>query len=157
MKDQMDDQLVLRVVAKWLIPPILVFGCYIITHGEIGPGGGFQGGVVLASAFILYALIYGREALHRAFPRIVWETLAAVGCLIFSGIGLYSLLRGGAFLDYTWLMPSHPAHGEPWGMSLVEYGVGFTVCSVMVLIYDMVSEPNDAEAEAGTTGKGGEG
>lgn len=146
----MKDQLVLRVVAKWLIPPILAFGCYIITHGELGPGGGFQGGVVLASAFVLYALIFGRDALHRAIPRVVWEIQAALGAMIYSGIGLYSLLRGGKFLDYTHLMPSHPAHGEPWGMSLVEYGVGLTVCAVMVLIYDMVSEPANHDDEKTT-------
>jgi len=137
----MKEQLVLRVVAKCLIPPILIFGCYIITHGELSPGGGFQGGIVLASAFILHALIHGRATLHQAFPRNLWATIATIGALIFAGVGTYSLLRGGQFLDYGWIVPSHPAKGEPWGMTLVEYGVGLTVCSVMVLIYDMISEP----------------
>lgn len=139
----MKEQLVLRVVAKCVIPPILVFGGYIITHGELGPGGGFQGGVVLAAAFIIYALIYGRDALHRAFPRRLWLGLGALGVLFYIGVGMVGLLSGGQFLDYHALAPSHGEHGEPLGMSLVEYGVGVTVCAVMVLIYDMLCETAD--------------
>lgn len=144
----MRDQLVLRVVAKCLIPPILIFGCYIITHGELGPGGGFQGGVVLAAAFIIYALVHGRAALHAAFPRGLWTGLAALGVLLYAGVGLYGTLCGGQFLDYGWLVPGHRSHGEPWGMTLVEYGVGLTVCAVMVLIYDMISEPSEDDVAA---------
>lgn len=139
----MKDQLVLRVVAKCVIPPILVFGGYIITHGELGPGGGFQGGVVLASAFIIYALIYGRDALHRAFPRQLWVVLGAIGVLFYIGVGMVGMLSGGQFLDYHALAPGHGEHGEPLGMSLVEYGVGVSVCAVMVMIYDMICETAD--------------
>ena len=52
----MKDQVVLRVVSKITIPFILLFGLYVITHGELGPGGGFQGGVIVAASFILYCL-----------------------------------------------------------------------------------------------------
>lgn len=139
----MKDQEVLRVVAKCLTPAILLFGMYIITHGELGPGGGFQGGVVLASAFILHALVHGRDELLRAFPRAFWRTVATLGLLLYAGVGCFTMLRGGRFLDYALLIPSDPAAGEPWGMTLVEYGVGLTVCAVMVIIYDMVAEPGD--------------
>ena len=52
----MSDYLVLRVIAKLLIPFILLFGFYVQMHGDYGPGGGFQAGVIVAAAFILYAL-----------------------------------------------------------------------------------------------------
>ncbi len=139
----MNEQVVLRVLAKLMIPAILVFGFYVITHGELGPGGGFQGGVVVASAFILYALVFGRPALTRALPERLVLALAAGGVLLYAGVGLVGLLRGGAFLDYSLLDAAHPAHGEVWGMTLVEYGVGITVSMVMVLVYLMITEPAD--------------
>ena len=55
----MDSYLVLRVVAKLLMPFILIYGLYVQFHGDFGPGGGFQAGVIFAAGFILYALIFG--------------------------------------------------------------------------------------------------
>ncbi len=148
----MEDQVVLRVFSKIMIPFIIIFGFYVITHGELGPGGGFQGGVILASAFILYGLVFGKDQLAEAAPPRVVEGLAAFGVLLYSGVGAWCLLAGGNFLDYSYIIP--PAEGaviphldggaEIWGMILVEYGVGITVCTVMITVYNMITE----EAEA---------
>ncbi|NRA37530.1 MAG: Na(+)/H(+) antiporter subunit B [Planctomycetes bacterium] len=136
----MKDQLVLRIVAKIMIPFIIVFGLYVITHGEIGPGGGFQGGVVIASAFILFGMIFGKEELEKAFPNTVVLNFAAVGVLIYAGVGVWNLFCGGNFLDYSYIVSSDPQMGEAWGMTLVEYGVGLTVCTIMIVIYNMITE-----------------
>ncbi|MEK9751944.1 MAG: MnhB domain-containing protein, partial [Rhodospirillaceae bacterium] len=55
----MNEKIILRVVSKFLIPYILLFALYVQWHGDFGPGGGFQAGVIFASGFILYALIFG--------------------------------------------------------------------------------------------------
>jgi len=141
----MSDQIVLRVVAKMLIPFIILFGLYVITHGEVGPGGGFQGGVIVAVAFILYGLIYGRDALERLLPHRLCDALAAGGVLMYSGVGIACVFAGGYFLDFRALLPGWPA----LGLSLVEYGVGLTVASVMITIYNKMTEPVDDDAEAG--------
>ncbi|HRI06386.1 MAG TPA: Na(+)/H(+) antiporter subunit B [Nannocystaceae bacterium] len=133
-------QVILRVMTKLFIPFILAFGFYVITHGELGPGGGFQGGVILATAFILYALIYGRPALYRILPPTLTDVLAAVGVLIYSGVGATCLLLGGKFLDYSMLNKASPGDGEALGMTLVEYGVGITVSMVMVIIFNQLAE-----------------
>jgi multicomponent Na+:H+ antiporter subunit B len=138
--DQMSEQTLIRVVAKMAIPFILVFGIYVILHGELGPGGGFQGGVILAAAFILYGMVFGADELCKRIPPPVIDACMALGALIYASVGLASLLAGGTFLDYGMLEPHHAANGEALGMSLVEYGVGLTVCSVMVTIYLMISE-----------------
>ena len=91
----MVDQAILRVVTKMSVPFILLFGLYVITHGELGPGGGFQGGVVIACAFILYALIFGRPALYRVLPPPVIDLLTGLGVLVYSGTGAACLLLGG--------------------------------------------------------------
>ena len=142
----MEGQAFLRVIAKMLFPFILVFGVYVITHGELGPGGGFQGGVILAAAFILYGMIFGAEALRAKVPNRVLDVLMASGVLLYAGTGLHNLLAGGAFLDYTLLGPEVPGDAEALGMTLVEYGVGITVCSVMITIYLQMTEraPGDA-------------
>ena len=134
------DQAVLRVVSKMSIPFILLFGLYVITHGELGPGGGFQGGVVIACAFILYALIFGRPALYRVLPPPVIDLLTGLGVLMYSGTGAACLLLGGQFLDYSILDTVSPGDGEALGMTLVEYGVGITVSMVMLNIFNQLAE-----------------
>jgi multicomponent Na+:H+ antiporter subunit B len=136
----MTDQVILRVVTKMSIPFILLFGLYVITHGELGPGGGFQGGVVLACAFILFALVFGRPALYRVLPPRVTDILTGVGVLIYSGTGAACLFFGGNFLDYAALNAASPGEGEALGMTLVEYGVGITVSMVMLTIFNQLAE-----------------
>lgn len=136
----MSQQTLLRVVAKMATPFILAFGCYVILHGELGPGGGFQGGVIVAAGFILYGLVFGADELRRRIPPIYIDACMALGALLYAGVGLASMLAGGNFLDYGMLNPAYAGDAEAKGMTLVEYGVGLTVASVMVTIYLMISE-----------------
>ncbi|MCI0436790.1 MAG: Na(+)/H(+) antiporter subunit B [Gemmatimonadetes bacterium] len=136
----MSDQSILRVAAKMMTPFILVFGLYVIFHGDISPGGGFQGGVIVASGFILYGLVYGGDRMRRVIPRRVSDALLALGVLIFAGTGTFSLLAGYRFLDHTAIRPGDPGTAEMMGMTIVEYGVGFTVAMVMITIFNEISE-----------------
>jgi multicomponent Na+:H+ antiporter subunit B len=126
---------ILRVVAKMFIPYILLFALYVQFHGDYGPGGGFQAGVIFAAAFILYALIFGLQAAQRVAPPVVVERLVAVGVLIYAGTGVATLLLGGNFLDYNALNHHDPRHGQHLGLLLIELGVGITVSAVMVTIF----------------------
>ena len=147
----MTHQLILRVATKLMIPFILVFGLYVITHGEISPGGGFQGGVILASAFILYGLVYGGDAMRKILPRKITDAVACLGVLLYAGVGVYCVLVGYKFLDYTAISPNNPGGGESWGMTLVEYGVGMTVSSVIVTIYNEITEGTSPTEEGETS------
>jgi multicomponent Na+:H+ antiporter subunit B len=132
----MRGYLVLRVIAKLLIPFILVFGLYVQFHGDFGPGGGFQAGVIVAAAIIFHALIFGLPRTRLVVPEWVVETLISVGVLIYVGVGIASMLLGGVFLDYSVLMHD-PVHGQHRGIFLVELGVGITVAGVMLMIFYM--------------------
>jgi multicomponent Na+:H+ antiporter subunit B len=136
----MRDQVILRIITKLIIPYILVFGFYVITHGELGAGGGFQGGVILASAFILYGIVYGVEEMRMIIPRRLSDSLAGIGVLLYAGVGTYSVLAGYKFLDFTPLKPSDLGVAESWGMTLVEYGVGITVAAVMITVFSEITE-----------------
>ncbi|SDE05748.1 DUF4040 domain-containing protein [Desulfuromonas thiophila] len=130
----MADHLVLRIVAKMFIPLILLFALYVQFHGDYGPGGGFQAGVIFASALILYTLTYGlAKALQVLPPRILY-LLAAGGVLLYGGTGWLCVLRGGHFLDYR-ALASDPLVGQHLGILLIEAGVGMTVFAVMVLMF----------------------
>lgn len=136
----MSDQHVLRVVCKMLFPFIIIYALYVITHGELGPGGGFQGGVALGSAFLFYGMVFGATELERLVPPRITDSLMAIGVLLYAGTGLHNLLMGGNFLDYSMLNPENPGEGEALGMTLVEYGVGITVASVMITIYTQITQ-----------------
>ena len=124
-----------RVVAKWLIPPILLFALYVQFHGDFGPGGGFQAGVIFAAAVVLYTLIFGLQAAKQIVKPRTIETLVALGVLLYAGTGLVSLFLGYNFLDYTALDPESASHGQHLGIFLVELGVGITVAAVMIAIF----------------------
>ncbi|WP_291842189.1 Na(+)/H(+) antiporter subunit B [Maricaulis sp.] len=137
----MSPHLILRVVAKLLIPLIVVFGFYVQFHGEYGPGGGFQAGVIIAVAVILYALIFGIDAARRTVPPVAVRFGAALGVLIFAGVGIATLFMNGAgeplnYLDYDALHPDQGHHtGQHYGIILIEIGVLTTVSSVMLAIF----------------------
>jgi multicomponent Na+:H+ antiporter subunit B len=128
------DQVVLRSVVKPLLPLILIFGLYVQFHGDFGAGGGFQAGVIFATAFVLYELVFGEGSARAVVPPGWLHRLAALGVLIYGGVGVYSLLAGKAFLDYS-ALATDPVHGQHLGILLVELGVGIAVFSVVLLIF----------------------
>ena len=130
----MRHELIPRVVAKLLLPFLLLFALYVQFHSDFGPGGGFQAGVMAAGAVILYGLIFGLPAARRVVPMGVVETLIPLGILIFAGTGIAGLLLGGNFLDYFVLL-NDPVHGQELGIFVVELGVFVTVASTMLAIF----------------------
>lgn len=129
----MKQNVILTTVTRAMVPLILLFGLYVQVHGEQSPGGGFQAGVILASAFILYALVFGLPQLLLAFPTSWQKAGACMGVIIYAGVGFICLGLGGNFLDYHMLAPG--TKGQAFGIFLVEIGVGLTVCSTMVLLF----------------------
>ena len=131
----MRRHLVLRVVSKLLIPFLLLFALYVQLHGDFGPGGGFQAGVVVSAAFVLYALIFGLKAAQKVVPPLLLEILVPLGVIIFAGVGVVTWFLGGNYLDYNMLDSHDPAHGQHLGILLVEAGVLVTVSSTLLLIF----------------------
>lgn len=139
---------VIRVVSKLIIPYILLFGLYVQFHGDFGPGGGFQAGVIFAAALILYGLVFGIPAAMRVAPPQVVEKMIAAGVILYAGTGFLTMFLGhedehghfqGNFLDYDALehdlLPGFLPHGQHLGIFLVELGVGITVTAVMTMIF----------------------
>lgn len=125
---------ILRIIAKLLIPLILLFALYVQFHGDFGPGGGFQAGVIFASGIILYALVFDLDSACRAIPPWLLRLGISLGVLLYAGVGVVTILLGGNFLDYN-VLAHDPHHGQHYGILLVELGVGITVASVMITVF----------------------
>ncbi len=142
----MQHDLILRTVAKLLIPFILLFALYVQFHGDFGPGGGFQAGVIFAAGIIFHGLVSGLDAARKVLPDAWVEAMMALGVLLYAGVGFAGIALGGAFLDYSVL--SHDAiHGQHRGIFWVEVGVALTVCGVMLKIFYMFAARGRVDAQ----------
>ncbi|MFC1955162.1 Na(+)/H(+) antiporter subunit B [Chloroflexota bacterium] len=138
MIKQRYQSIIVQTVCSLLIPFIQLFALYVIIHGHYGPGGGFQGGVLLAVSVILQRLYLGKAASYRKFPPKVAIITAAVGMLIFGLSGIIPLITGGSFLDYGYLPIPWVSGAElrSLGILIVEIGIGLAVFGTLVLIFD---------------------
>ncbi len=128
--------LILRVTVKLLLPFMLVFALYVQFHGDFGPGGGFQAGVIAAAMIILYALVFGLEAAKRVVPLALVQFMVPLGVFLYAGVGVAAMVLGGHYLNYS-VFASEPAHGQHLGILLVELGVFITVSGTMTAIFYM--------------------
>ena len=127
---------ILRVVARALVPVILLFGLYVQFHGDFGPGGGFQAGVIFAAGLIIFALTFGAEALRQVVPAVLTERLMAAGVLLYGAVGVLAMFLGGEFLNYSALDPLTTGHhGQHLGIIVIELGVGIAVAATIMRVY----------------------
>ena len=126
------QSLIVRTLARVLVPFVQLFGLYVIVHGHSSPGGGFQGGVILGSSAILLAIAYGVDEVRRRFSLAALTAATSGGVLLYAGTGLVCLLLGANYLDYA-VLPLPDARST--GMLIIEIGVGITVMAAMVSIF----------------------
>lgn len=129
---------ILRVVGKLVIPLLMLFALVVQFHGKYTPGGGFSAGALFAAAVMLYGILEGADRSAKAMPERAMLKLAAFGATLFTGVGLVCMLLGGPFLDYNMLWPD-PLVGQYAGILLVEFGVGLTVTTVLILIFNAIA------------------
>ncbi len=132
------DDIIIKTIARIVVPFIQLYALYVIMHGHYSPGGGFQGGVILGASLALLLITHGYEEIRRRIPEGAIMLLGSVGVLIYAGIGLTCLLLGGNYLDYGQLsviLHVDTAHARSLGILGVELGVGFTVMAIMYSIF----------------------
>jgi multicomponent Na+:H+ antiporter subunit B len=136
-----DNNPIVSLVSRVVSPFIMLYALYVIFHGHYSPGGGFQGGTMLAAAVLLVRLAAGGELGQLQFKTSWGTILGAIGVLIYFGTGFAAMLLGGNFLHYETLpLGSDPAAVRGWGILLVEIGVGLAVMGILVTIYDDLLE-----------------
>ena len=132
---------VVRFISRRMVPFILLYGLYVVGHGEDGPGGGFQGGVIIAAAYVLLGLSEGWYAGRRAVPQGFSDSMMPMGALFFAGIGFGAFLAGGAFLQYAAYAPEHAHTAHHFGLIGIEVGVTITVAGSMVTLFFEMARP----------------
>ena len=130
----MRHHIIVRISTRILVPFILLFALYVQFHGDFGPGGGFQAGVIFGAGCILYGLVFGVDALMGVAPMAVVRTIAAGGLLLYALVGVAGLLAGGNYLDYG-VLGATPVAGQHLGILLIELGVGMTVAAVVISFF----------------------
>ncbi len=134
--------LIVSMSCRVMAPFIFLYGIYVITFGHYSPGGGFQGGTILAADVILLRMSLGRKATYKKFPPQMGLILGAIGLLIYGGTGLVTVLAGGNFLDYSYLpFPGlSPSDRRYYGILCVEIGVALGVFGVLLSIFDSLTK-----------------
>lgn len=145
-----EDNVIVETIARIMAPFIQLFALYVIIHGTGGPGGGFQGGVVFASAFILYVIAFDLSGGRKRFPESANIFFSSFGLYIYAGIGLLSILftAGAAqYLNYGFIpFTSHFEENRALGMDIVEIGIGITVMAVTASIFfDLAGKKEEDE------------
>ena len=126
------SSVIVKTIARLLVPFIQLFGLYVIMHGHSSPGGGFQGGVILGSSFILLSIADGIDVVKRRFPLAALTVFTSLGVLLYVGTGMICLAFGANLFDYAVLPFAQP---RSIGMLGIEIGVGITVMAVIVSIF----------------------
>ncbi len=135
----MKHNLILRIVSKFLIPFIFLFALYVQFRGDFGPGGGFQAGVIFSAGLILYSLVFGIDIAKQIIPPTLLRLFASLGVLIYAGTGIATLIAGGNYLEYG-VLGSTQIAGQHLGILVIEFGVGLTVMSVMLIMFFAFTE-----------------
>lgn len=136
---------ILDAVARILVPVVLLFAVYVLVHGHVSPGGGFQGGVLFGSGLIMMRLVWGPEDKDRRVPAFGPSLrgsliLACAGILGYVGIGLAAMAFGGEFLNYGTLpLGGDPAHVRELATLGIEAAVFLTVAGTVVMLFDTIS------------------
>ncbi len=136
------DNLIVKQVTRFLLPLIQLFSLYVIFHGHYSPGGGFQGGALLAASFILHRIVFGQQTGTQLFSTRGALTCGVLGLLLYITIGGLAWFGGGAFLDYAAFpfgasVPT--AELRSIGILLVEIGVATTVVGTLVALFDLLT------------------
>lgn len=143
--------LVVRYVARRAVPFIQLYALYVLGHGEDGPGGGFQGGVIFAAALVLLGLTEGWLFGRRFAPERATDILLPMGCLIYAGIGVACMIAGGLFLEYGALAGDGGASAQKaahhFGLIGIEFGVMVTVSAAMVTLFFEMTRPPELRPE----------
>ena len=133
--------LIASLACRVMSPFIFLFGLYVIMFGHYSPGGGFQGGTILAADVILMRLVLGRGATYKKFPPQIGLILGAIGLIIYVGTGVATLIAGGNFLDYSYLPIGVPTpERRYYGILCVDIGIALAVFGVLLSIFDSLSK-----------------
>ncbi|MCL0036254.1 sodium:proton antiporter [Dehalococcoidia bacterium] len=135
---------IVKTIARVVVPFLQLFGLYIIVHGPVSPGGGFQGGVIVGASIILLALSHDLSSAETKVSHKVRIAMDSTGALLFAGMGLLCLLAGGVFLEYGIIpLPMAPAKVRGLMILLVGVAIGIHIMALAASLFLHLAEEHD--------------
>lgn len=147
------DDVIVKTLARLLVPFIVAYALYVVMHGHYSPGGGFQGGVILAAGFVLLGVSHGLEKTRRRMSEKVAGIISSIGVFIYAGIGALCLILGGNYLHYgklSKILGVDTAHARSLGILGVEIGVALAVMAVMCTIFFVLFTVGESPEDDGS-------
>jgi len=144
------DDIIIKTLARILVPFIQIYALYVIMHGHHSPGGGFQGGVILAASLILLMITHGVKDTQKRISEKAVAIFSSSGVFIYAGIGVVCLILAGNYLDYSnlaKLLHVDPAQARSLGILGIEIGVGLAVMAVMFSVFFDISRGEVSEKD----------
>jgi multicomponent Na+:H+ antiporter subunit B len=137
------DTPMLQKIVPLLVPYMILYAFYVQFNGKTSPGGGFQAGVILATAIILTDMIsLGKiDLFSQKISADKLVKIGAFGVFIYAFAGILTMFSGGDYLEYNALFVDK-LKGQYVGILMIETGVGITVSSIMGLLYSLTKSTN---------------
>ena len=134
-----------------LVATINLFGIYLVLHGHLTPGGGFQGGAILGTASLLVYVANGYRVYRKVTPKTAIEIVEAIGAGSYALIGIGAMLLGGAFLQNVLPLGQRGQLFSGGTITLINFVVGLEVAAGFALLFaefleeTRADEPGDEE------------
>lgn len=149
-RSEVRSSVIVKTMVRLLVPFIILFSAYTILHGEISPGGGFQGGAIIGGSMIIFTTIFGLWEASQHIPQKLRAVLEGSAVITFFIVGVLGLVGGGNFLTYAW--PHISESLQPtvvlWLTILVEIGIGVGGAIVLISILFSMSREEEEIASA---------
>ncbi|MGN1343686.1 MAG: hydrogen gas-evolving membrane-bound hydrogenase subunit E [Traorella sp.] len=129
--------IILQYTAKVLVPPIVIFGIYIILAGHLGPGGGFSGGAIIGAALILYVNAFGSKDIRRFFNQKTYQISSVTALACYSLSKCYSFYTGANHLESIIPLGTPGALISSGLILVLNICVGIVVAGTMYTFYVM--------------------
>ncbi|MGM0397901.1 MAG: MnhB domain-containing protein [Halobacteriota archaeon] len=140
------ESTIIMTTVRIISPFVFTFGLFVMLHGAESAGGGFQGGVILASSIIMIAFAFGIEPTREWLSDSLIRGAMGGGVGLFALIGLGALAFQGRFLEY---IAYGIDHGVKYGIELVELGIGAVVSGVIISLFMSLAAGFDSDDEQG--------
>ncbi len=145
-RSRVPSSVIVRTMVAFLVPFIVLFSIYTILHGEISPGGGFQGGAIIGGSMIVFTTIFGLYETSQRIPQRLRFPLEGSAVTMFFIAGVLGLVGGGNFLTYAWpnIAASLQHAVVVWLTVLVEIGIGLGGAMVFIsILFSMIREEEE--------------
>lgn len=138
--------IIVQTISRLMIPFIQLFGLYIIIHGPISPGGGFQGGVIVGASMILLAISFGLSEAEKRATHGLRLMLDTSGAVLFTMVGVAGILAGGKFLEYTVIPIPMMTASEVSGLLILAVGtfIGLHIMALITTLFFVMTEEGSA-------------